>query len=1041
MKKTPASTSPTAADSSKKRIPTAAKAIKIAAISLLCLICVICLGILFMFYYLDTEHTTRFFNQYASRYFRADIKAKEVNFTLLSSFPDFNLEIKGLEIISRRLDELPEADRKSLPEYADTMLTAASFTGAINPLELLKDNIDIKDIRLSGLRLNLVEANDTLSNYDILLPEQRQRPFRVPRFSIKSLNVSGPTPIKWISIPSQAKLELSLSKAFANRTTKKDSYLLDITGNADFSLYSKTIFRDFPFEFYGRVDIRFYPFKFRLDRYSVKLGNLSSRINLSMQIEEKTEINSLQYDVEPASIMTLLEYLPDEIMPGILRGIKSDISLSAKIRMTSPYIFTKGRLPSFDIDFRVPESYLNYDFGQAGAYSFHDIRLNGTLYFNGDKPEKSYVDLNTLQLSSDSAEIRAKAKILAIFDDPVFNVSAKGKADIGRLMRLTRKINQFYADGNIDFNAKFNFRLSDLTQRHISEIDVNGNAILSDFKYISPDNINIRGSKAGLSFNTDLRTHRNKDNAALSLYGYIDSLLLRSNNANTKIRGIRFSTITDASMPLKYKITTTVNASIAESECRLKDKVSRLSSSGIAIKGNLHKSADDAMNMAISANAQKLDFKNPHIKLHSDSLSLQTILRPENLRSTPRKASLTKILKRTHISGTIHSPKGYIRSAHYPADTRFNGLDISFSPDSIMLQNLNVRSQDNRIGIKGSLYNLSKFLTGDISRPLDIHAKVDIDTLNLNQIASVYRRGTRKNVLSSPDKNYPKKISDTTAFILPRNLRVGITAKAAATEYTNLHLSDLGTKVYLDDGILRIDSLHASASFGKAFADIIYDSRSIDSLALGLAIDFTKINIDTFFQKFRSLERMMPQIRNLHGDVSLKADGNMEIFPDMYINIPSVRARIEARGWDLDVHQSHFIREITKRLLIRNNNDIHIPDIHVHASIHDNLLELDPFIVCFDRYKLSFMGHNDFRGDLYYHIAVLDSPLPLRFGINVEGNFNDYRIRFGGPKYKAYKANEIIDLIEKKKINLTREVRIYLNELIDKAADAEKRQQ
>ena len=87
-----------------------------------------------------------------------------------------------------------------------------------------------------------------------------------------------------------------------------------------------------------------------------------------------------------------------------------------------------------------------------------------------------------------------------------------------------------------------------------------------------------------------------------------------------------------------------------------------------------------------------------------------------------------------------------------------------------------------------------------------------------------------------------------------------------------------------------------------------------------------------------------------------------------------------------------------------------------------------------NRYKLGFMGENDFNGNLYYHVSVLKSPIPFKFGINVKGTFDKYKIRFGGAKFKSDQAYDMISLVEHKRVNLVKEMRRYLNEFVHKAA-------
>ncbi|MDE6218231.1 MAG: hypothetical protein K2F64_04435, partial [Muribaculaceae bacterium] len=107
-------------------------------------------------------------------------------------------------------------------------------------------------------------------------------------------------------------------------------------------------------------------------------------------------------------------------------------------------------------------------------------------------------------------------------------------------------------------------------------------------------------------------------------------------------------------------------------------------------------------------------------------------------------------------------------------------------------------------------------------------------------------------------------------------------------------------------------------------------------------------------------------------------------------------------------------------------------------SVHDNLLELDPFNFEFANYKLSMEGLNNFNGNLLYHIGILKSPLHIPFGIDVKGNFSHPKLRFGKATFKPKGAEFITtDIMESKRINMVSELKYYLKLFIEKAAQSD----
>ena len=85
-----------------------------------------------------------------------------------------------------------------------------------------------------------------------------------------------------------------------------------------------------------------------------------------------------------------------------------------------------------------------------------------------------------------------------------------------------------------------------------------------------------------------------------------------------------------------------------------------------------------------------------------------------------------------------------------------------------------------------------------------------------------------------------------------------------------------------------------------------------------------------------------------------------------------------------------------------------------------------PFIFNIDRYKLGVQGHNDFNMNFDYHIAVLKSPLPFKFGINISGNADDMKIRLGKAKIKENEVARTSLVNDTTKVNLFKQMQSML---------------
>ena len=76
-----------------------------------------------------------------------------------------------------------------------------------------------------------------------------------------------------------------------------------------------------------------------------------------------------------------------------------------------------------------------------------------------------------------------------------------------------------------------------------------------------------------------------------------------------------------------------------------------------------------------------------------------------------------------------------------------------------------------------------------------------------------------------------------------------------------------------------------------------------------------------------------------------------------------------------------------------------------------------------DRYRLALCGMQGFDKQLNYHVSILKTPLPIRFGINMYGNLDKWRFSLGRAKYRDGKVPVFTEQIDTMQINIVKSIR------------------
>lgn len=985
-------------------------------------------------WWLTPERLSGIVNREASRNLYADVDARNIRFTLWSSWPHLRLEIDSITIRSRVFDSIPASVKATLPENADFLASSGHFKGGINLLSLIKGEINLNNVKVGSLSLNLLAVNDSLSNFNILPPDSTKS--KIPHFTANKVNLTNGGSIRYRSLADSADASVSIKNLSILRTEKKknkknypgpryaDNYTLKILGNVDAAVGDLSILRGFPFELGGDIALGFDPFRFATSDYRVNLGSLKSNIDMRMQVGGDSRLDSFSWHLDNFDLFRLLASIPGLNMSNI-DSFDAPVTVNATARLTTPWRLSSNLLPSAEVDFNIVDGDMSFTMDNGRSCRLRHEGAGGRLLFDGADPASSSFVVPPFHVTGEGVDITVGADMTSLLGSPMVSASVEGNAMLRKLAEAFPFLKPYSLKGDVEALAVLHGSLPPLSKIQNpgalsqSDMTLDGKIRLNNFSgQFADKEITASGKKleidiAGESKGGNLPRKINISGAGEGLALSIPSQKMKMNLKDIKLTGEVDAAATGGKI------------SLGSSGMALSSGEKKVNVSGISL------------NIAADKLASPLKPKNYIVPSEwlKDTASLSRIPHSSEFLQIKLPKTALDFMANWKTGMRLNIDNININTPTMPGNNRFRNIDIDASFDSVVINNLQMSMRSSALAMRGKVTNLRQFLASSTPAPLYLDMEVAMDTMQINQLAKAFLSGKKGQQLSaSPNQQE----SDTISLLLPRNIIADIYATAKETRYTNLHLYDLSTALHLRNGDLDVENLRISADFGHAFLNFGYTTSDIQALQMKADLGLMDVNVVRFFERFHTLLLMMPQMKNLEGEISIGANLDLLSFPNMYVNVPSLNADLRVQGDGLIVHQSPFIRRITRMLLIRESGPLHIADMDVHASLHDNLLELYPFTFAVDRYLLKMEGLNNFDGDLYYHIGVEKSPIPFPFGINIEGEFSHPKIRFGGSKWKIKKGEKIsASVMEDKKINIVSEGRKFLKEFLRKAAQSE----
>ena len=1004
-----------------------AKAGKIAALSLGGLMAFAVIAVTAVTLWLTPSRLTSIVNREASRYLDADVRVSDLRFTIWSSFPYFYVEADSARVMSRSLNGISRAQRDSLPADADFLMSSGKLRGAVNVLSLLKGDIALRNVEVADLDLNLVALNDSLSNFNIVPPESRGS-FEIPHISADTIRLSSMRPLRYYSAATSTTLTAPVKSAMLVRTDR-DCYRLLLQGDVSLVSGPMEVLRNFPFALDGRLATRFHPFSLQFSDFNVGLANVNGKVKMDMSFGDNPGVDGFSYDITEFNPLDLISYFPGLQAP-FLRDVKADVGVVLSARLLKPYHFAASALPDLAVDFKTSGGTLRYTFADGSIAEVKDILLDGRFTFDGENPARSDVRVNCLAVRGDGSEITASGALSNLLGNPEVDAIVKGHADLADASRMLASLRPYGLKGGFDCDTRIRFTLSEATGVALTDIKADGTASLTDF---SISGKGMKGKASGLKVRFDGTADNISSEGISGLKGDVAFDMSKADLSAPDLKvaasGVHFKgsagMAKGADLPLVEAVMSMRSFAMSQPNTAV-----TLDSTAIALhtmRGNKQGGKRGVGNSVLHP---------------ADEAALRRVAHTPEYLSVRLPENVRKIYGSMGFTLDAQIASGELRTPSFPVVNTFRNLSFFADNDRVALHNLGVRSQSSGMTVSGEISGLHRFLLSGLPTVVTADLNIALDTVNINQLAHAYARGLVLTKGTDASLSAPKPVtltrSDTTAMLIPRNIVANVKASAKETVYTNLHLYDLATQVKVADGNARVDDLRIDSDFGHAFLSLAYRSQDVLDMGVDVKAGLEDIDVVRFFERFHTLLLMMPQMRNLSGMVSADADMNLHIYPDMDADVPSLTANVKVSGRGLTVHQDPFIRHITKMMMIHTSGDLHIADMDVRASVHDNLLELYPFDFEFDRYRLRMEGLNNFNGRMYYHVGVEKSPVPFPFGINIQGMFSHPEFRFGGAVYKVDKGAEVAsEVMEDNSFNIIRELKYYLQEFVRKAAESD----
>lgn len=985
------------------------KFLKITAIIIGCLIVIA--GVVFWGFckYLSPDNITKLIEEKSSEYLKAEIKIGKLDYKLFSTYPWLQFEIDSLYVISKSLNGISNEVKLQLPRDADSLVSVRALQGKINIHDLIRKKINLKDIEIDKPWVNIVMVNDSTTNFNIV--PNISKPTKLPQFEISEINVDAPVIFEFFSLQKDIESTLDIEEFYLTKDND-NFYNIGFEGLADGRYQQFSLPESIPIKIITTVKPDFPELSLWLKDLSLLLSGVSlqatGEINLNKSI---LDLNKATLNLKVEDVFTLIKAMPKEISQKIAlpKGITGSLPFQFVTTLTSPFKINLQKInelslenvPSLTTSFTIEKGELEFTPPKGKKIYADNIKLDISCNYDPTKPDETTLIIRNLSLYGEGVSLYSHSEINNLTgEEQIITGELDFQTSLMKSLSYLLPKSAYKINGHLKGKIDFSGLAMNLGKNGVKNIKLCGEIESKTLDINTGSNGTVKLKRAKSDYKVQIPQYPLSDYSGTKLAFKLISDSITANNSLADIILSGLSLNIDAMDTVSGNpnpngvIALQVNSLQANSGS---DKYT-FDTIDLKIKGSLNQNGQSKYSpIAI--------VQNPDDKLIESRIKHTPLLLEYNGGSP-----LQTIMNMMTMDLDLKVAKGKVNTQSYLIPIEIAGLELYSNLNKIKAKVNNIQLGRSKLSLLGEFKGLLPYMTSYSATPLetsaDIHfSDVDINELSWGYYGALVAQGKDSVFYVSPMT--PFKASDSICVVIPRNITADIRLQSDSARYMQYKFSPLSTDILIENGEATLRDLTIGTPYCTTKVNWTYSTSQLDNIFMNISANVDDFNFIKFYNVFPSLIEKMPEIRNLSGEIEVNLGCNFRMFPDMFMDSQSLKGNFNIKSENIEFARNGKIEKITHLMLIEGDKPIKLQNLDIYGGYHDNLLQVNPFKICFDGYQLQVGGVNNIDGEMYYHLALEKSPFHLPFGVSVFGKMKHPEYRVGGTHIDDYRSEMV----------------------------------
>ena len=977
-------------------------------LSVILLLVVLLIGAAVWFVFTPAKITPIVRTQMA-KYITCESQIGEVELTFFSTFPKFGLKINRFALINH-IPEVPY----------DTLVRADQFTGIVDLAAWLKrKELVFTELQLKSGSINAYIDSVGRSNFDIVQADtiadtaDSELPFRL--INLENVHLKN---IDLSYVDQSMKLRTDIQNLTAQFSGKMISDTIDTQINVSEGVMSLTYEGE---NYLKSVSVSTNSTaRFIIPTMKIDFGNSEAKLNnmnlaFSGSIENDSAHDQILFDLNYQGkllpLTEILAFIPSEYQ-SYLKGVDATGLVTSEGKITGAY--SDSLMPLMDLHVVLQDGTLNYE-----GFPVPLSEMNGELVFYSDmtSDDLSFLQIKRFNAQTPKSSIQTSGKITHFFTDIHCDLSSAGNLELSEFASMIPADLKTEVNGRVEAQVKSLFSMSQVEKMQLEKMTISGSAKLSDFKLVY-DTISLQTDQSKIDFALPNFSASSKNkrfvSAKVNTRNFSVSTLKGTNalfknglisfessdfRDSTRIPHVactfKLDSLSGRMDTIQFAIQKPVgkfdmmpqNGKVLEPEVNVTFDSGNLIASMGSGKGRMNQVKLKAYwqsdkvrpKMKIQYSGENLD-----LAMDGNSARMNKIdLNADLLNDQSQK----DVFLQWQARGFVKVDQGNLSMSALKYPLEIPSIQMDFTPEVFNIKESKLKIDQSDFSLSGKLNNVISYFRKDSLLRGNFNFVSDkTDLIELMQLTSGLGE-TKSNL----DQAAPSAEVSADTYMVPKGMDLQLNVDIASANYGQGEAKGIKGNVRVKDGLLVLDNLAFVTPAAKMRLTAMYRTPRKNHLFMGLDFHMLDVEISELLKIIPDVDSIMPMLRSFSG----KGEFHMaaETYLDSLYNPKksTIRGAASIRGQNLVLMDGETFSEIAKTLKFSKKTFNKVDSLAAEFTVFKQEIDVYPFLIVMDKYKGVVSGRHNLDMSFDYHISVVDSPLPLKFGIDIKGTLDDLK--------------------------------------------------